>query len=419
MSIAHTTWLLGATGLGLFWFVRAVAVAMAGRKREVLTPQSPTTLPTPAPRVSVVLAAKDEASNIEVCVRSLLDQDYPDYEVIAVDDRSTDDTPRILERLQAEFPERLRTLTIQQLRKGWFGKNNAMREAVAASTGEWLLFVDADCRQTSRRTLTVAMADALEKRVDFLSITPVLDTPTAWECMIQPVCAFVLILWFLPEKVNDPASRTAYANGAFMLLRRDGYDAIGGHERVRTEVNEDVRMAQFTKRMGLALRVTENEGLYRTRMYDTPRAAWHGWSRIFYGCLQTMRRLLISAGQLVLVALVPWVCLLASMIGWTLATDASARFWMVAVGAWAIVVGLQQIVMWRVYRMVRVAPVWSLTYVVGATITVGMLVSAMLKVLGASATTWRGTTYRGHRMETAADDASPAKPATFVNSRNM
>ncbi|MFQ5494267.1 MAG: glycosyltransferase [Phycisphaerae bacterium] len=395
-------WLLAAAVVGLFWCVRHVMVADAVRHRVLVGSGShPAPLVDP-PMISVIVAAKDEQDNIEACVTTLLDQDYPDYEIIVVDDRSEDRTGAILSKLVASAAGRLKVVTVRTLRDGWFGKNNAMREGVAASRGEWLLFTDADCRQTSRRTLSVGIAEALTHDADFLSITPILETPTLWERIIQPVCALTLIVHFVPNRVNNPASPTAYANGAFMLIRRQCYDAIGGHERVRTEVNEDVRMARFAKREGFGLRVAENEDLYVTRMYATPTAAWHGWSRIFYGCLGSVRSLATSAAMLVGFSVVPWACLIVALVGLAGADAGEAGPWRWSVGAWAGVIVIKQLVLWGVYRVVRVAPIASLGYIVGVLVTLGMLVSAMFKVGGRSATTWRGTKYRGHCVDAEA-----------------
>jgi hypothetical protein len=285
-------------------------------------------------------------------------------------------------------------MTIETLPEGWCGKNHAMREGARASTGEWLLFTDADCRMTSPRALTVAVREVLAHEADFLSIIPVLETPTVWERLLQPACALLLILWFLPHRVNDPARKTAYANGAFMLVQRKCYDAIGGHERVRGEVNEDVHMARFAKRMGFRLRVVENTDLYRTRMYATPRQAWRGWSRILYGCLGTLRRLAISAVMVVTYTIVPWVSLAVALGGWILAGPDHAAPWKWAVAAWAAVVIVQQVTLWRIYRGLQIPGIWSLGHVAGAAATVGMLANAALKVIGATGTEWRGTSYR-------------------------
>jgi glycosyltransferase involved in cell wall biosynthesis len=348
--------------------------------------------------VSVLVAAKDEEDNIETCVRTFLDQDYPNYEMIVIDDRSRDRTPHILAKLKSEFPARLKVITVTRLRDGWFGKNNAMREGVAVASGDWLLFCDADCRQTSRRTISAAIHEANAHKADFLSIIPVLDTYEIWERIIQPVCALILILWFLPSRVNDPRKKTAYANGQFMLLSRRCYDEIGGHERVRTQLNEDILMARHTKAGGLRLRVVENADLYRTRMYRTPREAWRGWSRIYAGSFGSVARVLTAMAVLLTFSLLPTTSLIIALIGSWLGEGASVAACRTAVWCWAGVILFQQMTLWRLYGILQMPRGWSFTYVIGAFAAMGILGNALLKTMGMSSTTWRGTTYHGERV---------------------
>jgi glycosyltransferase involved in cell wall biosynthesis len=225
-------WIALAAAVGLGWLLAHFAVRTILASRVVLGSRSYDGPPCPAPRISVVLAAKDEQRDLEPCVTALLGQDYPDFELTVVDDRSRDRTPAILRRLRRRHGDRVQVLTVKRLRDGWTGKNNAMREGVAASTGPWLLFTDADCRITSTRALAIAMREALDTEADLFSIAPVLEARTWWERVLQPAWAFVLMTWFMPHRVNDPRQPTAYANGAFMLMRKDAYEAIGGHVRV-------------------------------------------------------------------------------------------------------------------------------------------------------------------------------------------
>ncbi len=148
--------LLAAIALG--WVLRHRSISRGIRSAMALS-EGTFVGPVPeAPRVSVLIAAKDEETNIETAVRTMLDQDYPNFELIVIDDRSTDRTGQILESLRAERnDDRLKVVHVRELREGWFGKNNAMREGVAIADGEWLCFGDADCRQTSRRTLSTAV----------------------------------------------------------------------------------------------------------------------------------------------------------------------------------------------------------------------------------------------------------------------
>lgn len=402
-----TCWYAAAAFVGAMWAVRLVAIGWTLKNRQPLSSSSYSGPPSPAPRMSVIVAAKDEEQNIETCITTLLDQDYPDYQIIAVNDRSSDRTLAILHRLQKQHPNRLRVVNITALREGWFGKNNAMREGVALSDTDWFCFTDADCRQTSRSTLSMAMNEALATDCDFLSVTPVLETKTVWERIIQPVCAAVLIIWFLPSRVNNPRTKTAYANGAFMLMRRSCYDAIGGHDRVKTEVNEDIHMARFTKEAGLKLRVTENEDLYKTRMYATPWEAWRGWSRIFYGSLASAPRVLLAIGFLSVFTILPWVSLTGAAYGWITTNAAESGMWRNLSVVWVVVVLLQQMVMWRMYGILRIFRPWSFTYILGGAIALAMLVNALLKVLGAGKTTWRGTVYQGDQVTGSVQVASP------------
>jgi len=158
----------------------------------------------------------------------------------------------------------------------------------------------------------------------------------------------------------------------------------------------------------------ENEDLYQTRMYDSPRAAWRGWSRIFYGCLMSLPRLLVAVLLLVVLSIVPWVSLIVALVG-LFGAETGGEPWALAVCVWLVVIALMQLVTWRVYVILRAGPAWSLTYVLGAFVTLGMLINAMFKVVGIRSTTWRGTTYRGRRIderdtETPHSDKLPAEP---------
>jgi hypothetical protein len=281
------------------------------------------------------------------------------------------------------------------LREGWFGKNNAMREGAATAAGEWLCFGDADCRQISPKSLSTALRYALAEKVDFLSLLPELEMHSTWERIIQPACSAVMIFWFQPDKVNDPNDPTAYANGAFMLMRRSCYQTIGGHEAVRTEVNEDMHMARLAKANGQRLFVIQNDGLYSVRMYTTFRQIWRGWSRIFFGCFGTFRRLRLTAIMLALMNVFPYLSLLVA------ALVLGARGWSQAGAGWqavglcaALAVVAQQTVIARFYRLCKLD--WRLapTFIIGVVICIGMLISAMLKLGGRTTTVWRGTTYR-------------------------
>ena len=294
--------LIVLSGLSLaVWGSRHLLIS-AERRRDTLLRAERASGKADLPFVSVVVAAKDEAENIETCVRTMLEQDYADFEMIVVNDRSKDATGRIVRSIAAE-DGRLRLIDVEHLPDGWCGKNNAMQHGIAAARGDWICMIDADCRQTSTRSLAVAMAYALETDADLLSVLPNLEMKGFWENVVQPVCSGIMMIWFNPVKVNDPSRPHAYANGAFMLMRRSAYERVGTHEAVKEEVNEDMHLAALVKAAGLKLRVIRNAGLYLVRMYSSLGEIVRGWGRIFYGTFGTLRRLTISFAVLAVLGL--------------------------------------------------------------------------------------------------------------------
>ena len=389
-------WLCTCGLVGLLWAVRHGAIARAIRDNHLLRHDSYPPASASSPKLSVLVAAKEEEETIETCVRTMLDQDYPNYEVIAVNDRSEDRTGKILDQLAEEYDGRLTVVHVETLPPGWLGKSHAMQLGVEQSCGDWLCFIDADCRQTCRSTLSVTVQAAEEKGIDFLSVLPVLETRSFWERVIQPVCAAIMVIWFNPAKVNDPRTKTAYANGAFMLMTRACYQAIGGHAAVKGYLNEDMHLARLAKELGHRLFVVENEGLYVTRMYASFVAAWNGWSRIFCGCFGSMRRLGLTLTLLLVASVFPYASLAVSLTMVLTTSDSNRDNWYVALAVTCLVVAVLKSVIIRFMRLVRAAPWAWITYPIGAILGAGMVVSAMRKLQGK--TTWRGTEYTSRHM---------------------
>lgn len=370
------------------WFSRHIMICVERRRDRVLTEESPLASDD-CPSVTVVVAAKDEAENIEACVRSMLQQDYGNFRVVVANDRSEDGTGDIVRLLEGE-DERVRLVNITELPEGWCGKNNAMQTAIAATDSEWICMIDADCVQTSRKSLSVAVQYALNSGADLLSVLPNLEMKGFWENVIQPVCGGIMMIWFLPEKVNSPNKPNAYANGAFMLMRRSAYQAVGTHEAVKDAVNEDMHLAARTKQAGLNLRVIRNRDLYKVRMYTSLAQILRGWGRIFYGTFGTVKRLTISLLVLVIMGLVPY---LAAVFGF-LAIAAGNSEWAVAcaiAGSAAMV--MQVSVIYRFYKLIGARKELAWTYAIGCGMAIAALFISLSKLRKGARLTWRGTSY--------------------------
>ncbi|MBN1554259.1 MAG: glycosyltransferase [Phycisphaerae bacterium] len=377
--------------IACIWTTRHIRIAREKRAGTLLSPEHPGP-PESAPKVSLIVAGKDEEANIETCIRSLLSQDYPDFEVIACNDRGTDATGEILDRLAAE-DSRLRVIHVNELPPGWKGKNHALHLASRVASGECLFFTDADCRLTSPRTISVAMRELENRGVGLLSILPNLAMKGFWENAIQPACSGVMMIWFEPGKVNNPAKKHAYANGAFILMRRDAYDAVGGHEAIRDVLQEDMTLARRVKHAGLGLAVVRSVGLYDVRMYTSLGQILRGWVRIFFGSFPSVIKLFAPLLLILLMGLLPYA---TAAVGLSLfgAGVAPGCWWLAAglVGSAAAV--LQLSVIFRYYHLIYADPKFFWTYPLGSFIMALILLAAMTKHLPGAKLTWKGTAYR-------------------------
>ncbi len=380
------------TGLvGLEWLVRNCFALRVWQGIFRLTPEAPVTRAN-APLLSVVVAAKDEQDHIGPCIESLLRQDYPSIEIIVVDDRSEDNTADIIREIQAR-DSRVRSLKIDSLPEGWCGKNHAMQHGIARASGEWICMTDADCRLDSPRTLAVAMHHAMQTNAAMLSLLPTMTMVGLWEKFLQPILSGVLMIWFPPKKVNDPARPEAYANGMFMLLRRDAYQTIGTHEAIRSSLIEDMDLARNIKSAGLKLQMVPTRGLFSVRMYTSLGQIIRGWVRIFHGCFGSFVGLAKATGVLVGRGLTPTV---GMSVGFAMyATGVNPTQWWLACGCvGAAGLAAQLVMICRYYRYFGTSWQLGCFYPLGCSIAAGVLVGTMFKLRPGAKMTWRGTEYR-------------------------
>ena len=223
------------------------------------------------PEVSVIVPARNEEACLAACLESLVGQPGVDYEVIVVDDHSTDATRQIAER----FPVRL--ISADELPSGWTGKCNAVWTGAKAAKGKWLLFTDADTRHAPN-SISDGLHEALEHKAGLLSYSPKQEVRSLAERALMPVIFAELAATYRPRDVCDSASPVAAANGQYLLIRRDVYDTIGGHAAVASDILEDVELARRVKQAGykLSFRVSD---VVSTRMYRSFGQMWEGWTK--------------------------------------------------------------------------------------------------------------------------------------------
>lgn len=235
-----------------------------------------------APLVSILVPARNEASNIARCVRSLLNQDYPNFELLVLDDGSEDATASIVEMLcnPAEDPQkRLRLIKGADLPEGWLGKNFACHQLSEAARGEFLLFTDADTAH-SVNALSSAMAAMYVEDAQLLTFFPLQQTLMLGERLAVPllqIFTYGLLPVFMVPRSPSPAFSAA--NGQFMLFNRQAYDHIGGHQAVRGVVLEDVVLGRRIKQAGFRLLIPDGREVMSCRMYRSTYEVWRGFSK--------------------------------------------------------------------------------------------------------------------------------------------
>jgi cellulose synthase/poly-beta-1,6-N-acetylglucosamine synthase-like glycosyltransferase len=230
--------------------------------------------PVSAPRVSIVIAARDEARGIEAALDSVLAQEYPNYEVIVVDDRSSDATPGILARMAAR-DSRLRVVSVTALPAGWLGKNHALASGARVATGALYLFADADVIMRPD-AVSRAVSHALAARRDHIAITPDVVAPGMLLGMFMGVFTMFFTLYARPWKASDARSRCFIGIGAFNLVRADVYRAVGGHERIALRPDDDIKLGKIIKDAGYAQEMLFGRGMMSVEWYPSLRALAHG-----------------------------------------------------------------------------------------------------------------------------------------------
>ncbi len=336
---------------------------------------------TSGPLLSIIIPARNEARNIERCVRSVLATTYSPIELIVVDDRSTDGTAAIVEPMAGA---RLRLVRGAEPLAGWFGKQWAIVQGYKVARGELLLFADADTRHEPE-LLARAVRGLLDERVDLFTVLPRQEMRTFWERLIQPHIFLALESRFgyLGSVNRTRIYWNAIANGQFILTTRAAYEAVGTHTAVKHSVADDVMLAQLYVRAGKDIFIAQAREFMTTRMYASLSEILAGWTKN----LASGAPLMAPPIKLVRAALpylmwLPALCWLAPPILW-LATG-----W-----HWAAIATVISLLTWvTVYASER-APVWyALLYPLGSAVVAFIMIRSAWR--GRRLIEWRGRRYR-------------------------
>ena len=331
-----------------------------------------------APSISVIFAARDEAEKLSSALATLLAQDYPPYEVIAVNDRSQDGTGAILREFE-EANDRLKVITVSELPAGWLGKPHALMLGAERATGEWLLFTDADVH-FAPDVLRRAVRLARDRGWDHLALLSGFDMRGFWEGVTLTYFSIGFILGNEPWLAANPRSRRYVGIGAFQMVRRAAYDACGGHRALAMEVVEDMKLGKLIKKAG-----------FRSGLGLAPESVWLRWysgagnivrgltKNMFAALSFSIPLALFHLAQMFMACLLPFAGL-AFGSGWVRVFAAIPVAVLLAFHAGAC-------------RRAKVSMWYALTNPLGTLILCYIVVRSTVVTLGRGGVVWRGTFY--------------------------
>ena len=337
--------------------------------------------------VSVIVPARNEAATIRTLLDSLLATRYDSFEIVVVDDRSTDHTAELVNSLA---DPRLRLLRGEELPHGWYGKPWACYQGFRAAKGSLLLFTDADTHHHPE-LLGRAVGALSQQRAGLVTVSPLQRCVTFWERLVMPQIWFLLALRYHPPAVNRARQeRDVIANGQFILTTREAYEAVGTHKAVSHEVAEDLALAQAYLRGGLKLHFAFADRLMETRMYQNLGQLIEGWSKnIYLGGRRSF------PGQPFLQALVP-LMLIGAMLFWLAPTVmlVGAIFSMAVreLTAAAITASVASTLFWALMcRQMHIPAIYGAGYPLGALMALYIIARSTWR--GGRRVEWRGRVY--------------------------
>ncbi len=391
-NVEHLLFIVYLLAGPLAWAFFVFSITIGRHKMMLLKPGRK--LPANPPKVTVLVPAKDEGQRIRSCLQSILDQNYPDFNLIAIDDRSTDETGKVMDEM-AETNPRMQVLHIQDgtLGEGWTGKNNALWTGAKYAQGAWLCFVDSDVLlEPDALHQTVSIAEG--RHYDLVTLLPRLECHTIWESTVIPLAgAAASAMYLIALSNNNRLKKIAFANGQYLLIRRTAYDAFGGHEAVKDRYCEDVEIAHLVKQLGFRPRVSWGNAVCSVRMYSSLKSIIRGWSRIYYAARVGSPWRTLAALSFVVICCFSWFAAMAYGLLRVSDVGLTGERWLTAA---TVHVGIMLAGLGCIYRWSGNSPLNALSFPVSLVILVIIQIKAIVMCY-TKKVEWRGTSYQ-HQM---------------------
>jgi chlorobactene glucosyltransferase len=373
------------------------------------------------PFVSIIVPARNEQDNIERCVLSLLAQDYPSFEVIVVDDNSTDNTLRIVKDVKSRVKglsedssssiHRLKIITITEKPVKWTGKTWASEQGYLQSTGNVLLFTDADTYYMNKDTISQTVSYMQKENLDVLTGLPFIELRDFWSKVTMPLWNhFSILLGANTGAMNNPRSKAAYLMGSFFLIRRKVIEDVGTFRSVRNAIQEDRELGMRIKKAGYNMKIVRIDNAISALWSRDLLTLWHGIGRTF--APMTKLQVFTSLITVFFMAMLPFLLLPSALLlgPYTGTSDLNLLFWIVDVSSTFQQQELEQLTMLFLYLNVisclmiviavaakdmkkyRIRPVYSLLSFLGAGFIVISYIANIISLLSEQSISWRGRT---------------------------
>ena len=373
----HIFWTILFGIVASLWIVQGFRASLGMARLPWLSDTSPNISPD-APLVSVIFAARDEAEKLPAAIATLLAQDYPRFEVVAINDRSADTTPAILHELEPSNPN-LIIADITTLPPGWLGKPHALVEGFSKSHGEWLIFTDADVH-FAPDVLTRSIALAMEQNLDHLTLLTAVDMSGFWETTAISYFGLGFVFGNEPWLASNPRSTRYVGIGAFQMVRRSTYEKSGGHARLRMEVIEDMKLGKLMKMAGGRSVVAVAQDLVRVRWHSGVQNVIRGVTKNMFAAVHYNIFFAVAAMLLSIVMSVFPFLGVAFASGW------ARVFAGIAAGT---IVLIHAAMIWST----DASPLYGLTHPLGALLFCWMIGRSAIATLWQGGVVWRDTFY--------------------------
>jgi glycosyltransferase involved in cell wall biosynthesis len=364
--------------LALAWCGRALEAVFGMRRIANITAPEWNFAGEAHSLVSVIVPARNEAREIERCLRSLLAQDYPNLEIIAIDDRSEDATGAIMDSLAAES-SRVRVIHVRELPDRWLGKTHAMWLAASQAKGDWLLFTDGDivfAPETIRRAVTYVQRSGAEHFVLYPSIA----LHTIGERMMIAFFAAMFVISDRPWKIEEKGTREHIGIGAFNMITRRAYEALGTYEALRLNVIDDLSLGKRAKQFGIAQRMAIGPGLITVR-----------WARGAFGVVQNLEKNFFALVKFrVTVAVAATLLMLFGNLAPFIGVSFGPRWSRLLFGGACLgVIGIYA----QVSRLLQISPFYFLLHPVATLLVALTMLNSVWHAVTNRGIVWRGTKY--------------------------